>query len=213
MGLGAAALGRPPPSLITCTVCGYGTSGPWADRKAYDLLVQCQTGLLSLTGAPTDPPARGSPSRTSPAGMYAYSGILTALFTRATTGGAPAVEVSLFEALAEWMSQPAYYTALRRNPAAAHRRPARHDRAVRRLHRRRRQGRDASIQNEREWDALCVSVLGLPGAGRRPPVRHRPGPGRPPRGAQRDRRRAVRRPRQPRRRWSSWTGPPSPTPA
>ena len=110
LGLDTASLTTRYPSLIPCTVSGYGTSGPWADRKAYDLIVQCQTGLVSLTGTAAEAARVGVSIADIAAGMYAYSGILTALYTRATTGTARAVEVSLFEALGEWMSQPAYYT-------------------------------------------------------------------------------------------------------
>ncbi|GGW48199.1 crotonobetainyl-CoA:carnitine CoA-transferase CaiB-like acyl-CoA transferase [Streptomyces albaduncus] len=110
LGLGTGELTRRYPRLIPCTISGYGTSGPWADRKAYDLLMQCQTGLVSLTGTPDESARTGISVADIAAGMYAYSGVLTALYTRATTGTAHPVEVSLFEALAEWMGQPAYYT-------------------------------------------------------------------------------------------------------
>jgi itaconate CoA-transferase len=110
LGLDAASLSERYASLIPCTISGYGTSGPWADRKAYDLLVQSQTGLVSLTGTEEETARVGVSVADIAAGMYAYSGILTALYVRATTGVARAVEVSLFEALAEWMGQPAYYT-------------------------------------------------------------------------------------------------------
>jgi itaconate CoA-transferase len=106
LGIDAASLAERYPRLIPCSISGYGSDGPWADRKAYDLLVQCETGLVSLTGSPEEVAKVG----VSVAGMYAYSGILTALYRRATTGHISAVEVSLFEALAEWMGSPAYYT-------------------------------------------------------------------------------------------------------
>jgi formyl-CoA transferase len=110
IGLGTDALRERFPSLIPCSISGYGATGPWAERKAYDLLVQCQTGLVSLTGSPEEPARVGISIADIAGGMYAYSGILTALFTRATTGAVRPVEVSLFEALAEWLGQPAYYT-------------------------------------------------------------------------------------------------------
>lgn len=110
LGLDAVTVTERRPGLIPCTISGYGTTGPWSDRKAYDLLVQCQTGLVSLTGTPEGTARTGISVADIAAGMYAYSGILTALYTRATTGEAHPVEVSLFEALAEWMGQPAYYT-------------------------------------------------------------------------------------------------------
>ncbi|KUL20514.1 CaiB/BaiF CoA transferase family protein [Streptomyces regalis] len=162
LGLGVEALGERWPRLIPCTISGYGTSGPWADRKSYDLLVQCQTGLVSLTGTPDETARVGISVADIAAGMYAYSGILTALFTRATTGAAHPVEVSLFEALAEWMGQPAYYTRYggdqpprlgTQHPTLA---PYGAFTAA--------DGREVlfSIQNEREWAVLCGEFLGRP---------------------------------------------------
>ena len=89
---------------------GYGSSGPYADRKAYDLLVQSEVGLLSLTGTEDAPAKVGISVADIAAGMYAYSGILTALYSRASHGRGAIVDVSLFDALAEWMSAPAAYT-------------------------------------------------------------------------------------------------------
>ncbi len=109
LGLDHPTLKERYPRLIVCDVSGYGADGPWADRKAYDLLMQFETGLVSLTGTEDHVAKVGISVADIAAGMYAYSGILAALFTRATTGDAPAVHVSLFDALAEWMSQPAYY--------------------------------------------------------------------------------------------------------
>jgi formyl-CoA transferase len=110
IGVDAASVTERHPRLIPCTISGYGTDGPWSDRKAYDLLVQSETGLVSLTGSPDAAAKAGIPVADIAAGMYAYSGILTALYQRATTGRIAAVEVSLFEALAEWLTSPAYYT-------------------------------------------------------------------------------------------------------
>ncbi|MEU9199897.1 CaiB/BaiF CoA-transferase family protein [Streptomyces sp. NPDC048332] len=163
MSLDAAALQARHPSLITCTVSGYGTSGSWSGRKAYDLLVQCQTGLLSITGSPGEPARSGISVADIAGGMYAYSGILSALFTRATTGRAPTVEVSLFDALAEWMSQPAYYT--RYGGTQPPRMGAQHATIAPYGPFTAADGKEVmlSVQNEREWDALCLTVLGLPG--------------------------------------------------
>ncbi|MEU3990969.1 CaiB/BaiF CoA-transferase family protein [Streptomyces platensis] len=162
LGLDAAALVARHPTLIPCTVSGYGTTGPWADRKAYDLLIQCQTGLVSLTGTAAEPARAGVSVADIAAGMYAYSGILTSLYTRAVSGVARAVEVSLFEALAEWMNQPAYYTRFGGTqpprlgtqhatiaPYGAY--PAADGQEVL-----------FSIQNEREWTALCERFLERP---------------------------------------------------
>ncbi|MFJ3777192.1 CaiB/BaiF CoA transferase family protein [Streptomyces sp. NPDC090075] len=163
MGFGTEALAARFPSLIPCSVSGYGTSGPWADRKAYDLLVQCQTGLVSLTGSPDEPARVGISIADIAAGMYAYSGILTALFTRATTGVVRAVEVSLFEALAEWLSQPAYYT--RFGGAQPPRVGTQHATIAPYGAYTCADGEDVlfSIQNEREWTALCEDILEAPG--------------------------------------------------
>lgn len=162
LGLDAASLTQRHTSLIPCTVSGYGTSGPWADRKAYDLLVQCQTGLVSLTGTPEETARVGVSIADIAAGMYAYSGILTALYTRATTGVARAVEVSLFEALAEWMSQPAYYT--RHGGTQPPRIGTQHATIAPYGAYTAADGKQVlfSIQNEREWSALCRRFLGRP---------------------------------------------------
>ena len=162
MDLGPAALQARHPRLIPCTISGYGTSGSWSQRKAYDLLVQCQTGLLSITGSPDEPARVGISVADIAAGMYAYSGVLTALYTRATTGRAPAVEVSLFEALAEWMSQPAYYT--RYGGTQPPRIGAQHATIAPYGPFTASDGKEVllSIQNEREWQALCTTVLGRP---------------------------------------------------
>lgn len=163
MGLGADDLAERFPTLIPCSVTGYGSTGPWADRKAYDLLVQCQTGLVSLTGSAQEAARVGVSVADIAAGMYAYSGILTALFTRATRGTVRAVEVSLFEALAEWMSQPAYYTAY--SGSQPPRVGTRHATIAPYGTYTAADGKDVllSVQNEREWAALCERFLGDPG--------------------------------------------------
>ncbi|MGW8375095.1 CaiB/BaiF CoA-transferase family protein [Streptomyces sp. ODS28] len=162
LGLGAAALSARHPDLIPCTVTGFGSSGPWAHRKAYDLLVQCQTGLVSLTGNEHGAARAGVSVADIAAGMYAYSGVLTALFTRATTGVARAVEVSLFEALAEWMGQPAYYTA--HSGTQPPRIGTQHATIAPYGAYTAADGKDIlfSIQNEREWASLCAEFLGRP---------------------------------------------------
>ncbi len=110
MNLDAQSLQQRYPTLIPCDVSGYGNTGPWSGRKAYDMLVQGESGLMSLTGPDECPSKAGVSIADIAAGMYAYSGILSALYMRATTGTARAVEVALFEALGEWMGSPAYYT-------------------------------------------------------------------------------------------------------
>ncbi|MEV5104779.1 CaiB/BaiF CoA transferase family protein [Streptomyces massasporeus] len=162
LGLDAATVTGRRPNLIPCTISGYGTTGPWSDRKAYDLLVQCQTGLVSLTGTPEGTARTGISVADIAAGMYAYSGILTALYTRATTGEAHPVEVSLFEALAEWMGQPAYYT--RHSGAQPPRLGTQHATIAPYGTYTAADGKEVlfSIQNEREWVALCAEFLGRP---------------------------------------------------
>jgi len=161
LGLGAAELLARYPRLICCSVSGYGPDGPYAGKKAYDLLVQCEAGLLSVTGTPEAPCKAGISVADIAAGMYAYSGVLTALYERERTGRGSSFEVSLLDALGEWMSQPYYYTVYGgREP-------------------RRTGARHASIspygpyqvcggqvflglQNDREWVVLCEKVLGRP---------------------------------------------------
>ncbi|MGW1610390.1 CaiB/BaiF CoA transferase family protein [Streptomyces sp. NPDC002285] len=162
LGLRVEVLGERWPRLIPCTISGYGTSGPWADRKSYDLLVQCQTGLVSLTGTPDETARVGISVADIAAGMYAYSGVLTALFTRATTGTAHPVEVSLFEALAEWMGQPANYT--RYGGTQPPRLGTQHPTLAPYGAYPAADGSEVlfSIQNEREWAVLCDRFLGRP---------------------------------------------------
>lgn len=162
LGLDAATLAGTYPGLITCTVTGYGSDGPWAGRKAYDLLVQCETGLVSLTGTAEHVAKVGISVADIAAGMYAYSGVLTALYQRATRGTAQPVEVALFDALAEWMGQPAYYT--RYGGTAPKRVGAQHATIAPYGPFRTAAGDIVllSIQNEREWRSLCASVLERP---------------------------------------------------
>lgn len=160
MGLDAETLGETYPSLIVCDVSGFGADGPWSHRKAYDLLVQCQTGLVSLTGSPGEASKAGISIADISAGMYAYSGVLISLYTRATTGRAHAVEVSLFDSLAEWMGQPAYYT--RYGGTQPPRVGARHATIAPYGPFTASDGKAVllSVQNEREWVALCEHLLG-----------------------------------------------------
>ncbi len=105
-GFGAAALRARHPKLVTCDISGYGDDGPYASRKAYDFLVQCETGLASITGT-RDAPARvGVPIADIGCGMSAYAAILEALFDRERTGRGRAISVSLFDVVADWMAVP-----------------------------------------------------------------------------------------------------------
>jgi itaconate CoA-transferase len=161
-GLGAASLRARYPRLITCSVSGYGTGGPYAAKKAYDLLVQCEAGLLSVTGTADEPVKAGVSVADIAAGMYAFSGILTALYERERTGTGSALEVSMLEALAEWMTQPMLFATYGGVPPR--RAGARHasispygpylagDRNVVFI----------GVQNDREWSVLCAQLLGDP---------------------------------------------------
>ena len=111
LGLGAAELRAKYPRLIWCGISGYGPAGPYAEKKAYDLLVQCEAGLLSVTGTPEQPAKAGIPVADIAAGMYAFSSILAALYRRQAEGVGATLDITMFEALGEWMGFPAYFTA------------------------------------------------------------------------------------------------------
>jgi itaconate CoA-transferase len=162
LGLGAAELRERHPRLITCSISGYGPDGPYRDAKAYDLLIQSEAGLVSVTGTEAEPAKAGIPAADIGAGMYAFSGILAALYDRERTGVGTHLEISLFDALVEWMGFPLQYTAGSGVPP-------------------RRQGTSHAaiapygtfaagdgtevvigIQNEREWVAFCAAVLARP---------------------------------------------------
>jgi itaconate CoA-transferase len=161
LGLGSAALRARYPRLVICNVTGYGSSGPYAEKKAYDLLVQSEVGLLSITGTEEARAKAGISVADIAAGMYAYSGILTALLTRATSGAGAAVEVSLFDALGEWMSHAAYYTAY--GGAPPRRTGAEHASIAPYGPVRAADGElFVAVQNAREWSRFCATVLGWP---------------------------------------------------
>jgi itaconate CoA-transferase len=161
LGFGAERLRARHPRLICCSVSGYGPDGPYRHKKAYDLLVQCEAGLLSVTGTPDEPAKAGISVADIAAGMYAYSGVLTALYERERTGKGTSFDVALLDALGEWMSQPYLYSVYGGQPI------------------RRTGARHATIspygpytvpggqvfiglQNEREWAVLCERILHRP---------------------------------------------------
>jgi itaconate CoA-transferase len=109
MGLDAASLRALHPRLIVCDISGYGLDGPYRDKKAYDLLIQSEAGYLSITGTPDQPSKSGNSIADIAAGMYAYSSILAALLQRDKTGEGAHIDVSMLEALTEWMGFPMYY--------------------------------------------------------------------------------------------------------
>ncbi|HXD72774.1 MAG TPA: CaiB/BaiF CoA-transferase family protein [Vicinamibacterales bacterium] len=110
LGLAPAELRRRFPKLIAGGLSGYGSTGPYADKKAYDLLAQSEVGLVSITGTEETPSKVGLSIADIAGGMYVYSGVLTALLQRARTGEGTTFEVSLFEALGEWMGYAMYYS-------------------------------------------------------------------------------------------------------
>src|SRR5262249_44904904 len=104
LGLSSPSLRKAHPRLIICAVSGYASTGPYAAKKAYDLLVQSEGGLVSITGTPETPSKVGISVADISAGMYAYAGILTALYSRTSTQVGTSIDVSMFDALGEWMS-------------------------------------------------------------------------------------------------------------
>lgn len=158
LGLGAAELRAAHPRLITCSISGYGETGPWRDQKAYDLLIQAETGLAGITGAPEGPGRVGVSVSDIAAGMTAFQEILKALIGRARTGEGRAIEVSLFGATADWMNVPLLQHLGGHTPARVGlRHPSiapygAYDCA---------DGRAVliSVQNEREWQRLCREAL------------------------------------------------------
>jgi itaconate CoA-transferase len=162
MGLDTDSLAARFPKLIYCQISGFGSDGPWADRKAYDLLVQAECGLVSITGTPADIAKTAISIADIAAGMYAFTGIQTALYTRAITGRAPTVSVSLFDALAEWMGSPAYYTMY--GGSAPERVGAQHATIAPYGPYTASDGTSLliAIQNDREWTRFCAVVLGAP---------------------------------------------------
>jgi itaconate CoA-transferase len=160
LGLGATKLREKHPRLVWCGISGYGPSGPYAKKKAYDLLVQCEAGLLSVTGTPEAPSKAGIPVADIAAGMYAFSGILAALLRRERTGEGATLDITMFEALGEWMGFPAYFTAY--GGSAPPRSGAHHATIVPYGPFRAADGKTVflSVQNEREFSRFCDLVLG-----------------------------------------------------
>ena len=177
MGLSAAALRARDQKLIVCDVSGYAPDGPMGDRRAYDLLIQCETGLLSVTGSADAPAKAGISVADIAGGMFAFSSILAALYARATTGDGAALSVSLFESLTEWMSQPMYYAMYTGTPPP--RTGTSHATIAPYGTFRTGGGRLGAARGaERPGMAAAVRPGARPSrAGRRPPVRDQPGAG------------------------------------
>lgn len=162
LGVSHAALSEVKPSLIVCDISGYGSDGPYRDKKAYDLLIQGESGFLSVTGTPDDPAKAGCSIADIAAGMYAYTNILAALIERGRTGAGCGIDVSMLESMVEWMSFPLYYAFDGAAPppraGAAHATiypygpfPTGDGRTIM-----------LGLQNEREWLAFCRDVLRKP---------------------------------------------------
>ena len=162
LGLSYASLSAAKPSLIVCDISGYGEDGPYRDKKAYDLMIQSEAGFLSVTGTQEEPAKAGLSIADIAAGMYAYANILAALLGRAKTGQGAHLDISMLEALVEWMSYPLYYAYHGASPpartGASHATiypygpfPAGDGKTVM-----------LGLQNEREWSAFCSKVLQRP---------------------------------------------------
>jgi itaconate CoA-transferase len=159
IGLGAAELRAKHPGLVWCGISGYGPAGPYAAKRAYDLLVQCEAGLLSVTGTPDSPAKAGIPAADIAAGMYAFSSILAALVRRGRSGEGATIDITMLEALGEWMGFPAYFTAY--GGEAPPRSGPYHATIVPYGPFRAGDGQTVflSVQNEREFAAFCDGVL------------------------------------------------------
>ena len=162
MGLSYAALKAHNPKLIVCDISGYGADGPYRDKKAYDLLIQSEAGFLSVTGTPETPSKSGISVADIAAGMYAYTNILSALLLRGKTGSGSHIDVSMLEAMGEWMGYPLYYAYDGAPPpprtGASHASIYPYGPFVA------GDGKTVmlGLQNEREWKAFCDTVLQLP---------------------------------------------------
>ena len=159
LGLSFEALAAQKPSIIVCDISGYGGDGPYRDKKAYDLLIQSEAGFLSVTGTEAEPSKAGPSIADIAAGMYAYTNILAALMHRDKTGEGQHIDISMLEALGEWMNYPLYYAydgaAPPRRTGASHATiypygpfPAGDGKVVM-----------LGLQNEREWSSFCAKVL------------------------------------------------------
>ena len=159
MGLSFEALRARYPKLIVCDISGYGADGPYRDKKAYDLLIQSEAGFLSITGTPETPSKSGNSIADIAAGMYAYTNILSALILRGRTGEGSHIDVSMLEALGEWMGFPMYYAFEGQTP------PARSGASHAAIYPYGPfQAGDGNaivlgLQNEREWKLFCETVM------------------------------------------------------
>ena len=159
LGFGHADLAPRNPKLVVCDISGYGESGPFAQKKAYDLLIQAESGLISVTGTPEQPSRVGISIADIATGMYALTGILAALVRRGRTGEGANVKVAMLDALAEWMTYPMYRHAY--SGQTVPRQPTSHPILCPYGAHRAKDGQVIfGIQNEREWVVFCEKVLG-----------------------------------------------------
>jgi crotonobetainyl-CoA:carnitine CoA-transferase CaiB-like acyl-CoA transferase len=159
LGLSHEALRPAYPKLVVCDISGYGESGPMVRKKAYDLLIQAESGLISVTGSPEEPSRVGISIADIATGMYAVTGIMAALLRRARTGEGANVKVAMIDALGEWMSYPMLRHAYAGSPPP--RSPTRHPAiAPYGSHRTKDGSIIFGLQNEREWVTFCTNVLG-----------------------------------------------------
>jgi itaconate CoA-transferase len=161
LGFGYDAVKETHPRLIWCSISGYGSDGPYRDKKAYDLLIQAESGVVSLTGGPDAPAKVGISIADIASGLYSYAAIMTALWNRERTGKGERIDISMFECLTEWVMPPIYvWQGTGRIPARV---GVRHNMIVPYGAYRCADGSvNFAIQNEREWARFCVSVLRLP---------------------------------------------------
>ena len=159
LGLSYEELSASKPEIIVCDISGYGDNGPYRDKKAYDLLIQSESGFLSVTGTKEEPCKAGPSIADIAAGMYAYTNILAALMQRQKTGRGQHLDISMLESLVEWTTYPLYYAFDGAEPpprtGASHATiypygpfPAGDGKTVM-----------FGLQNEREWAGFCEKVL------------------------------------------------------
>ena len=166
LGFAIERLRRDYPKLICCSISGFGESGPYATRKSYDLLVQAESGLASVTGGPEAPARVGVSVTDIASGMNAYEAVLEAIIARGRTGEGAAIAVSLFDAMADWMTVPLLHHEGGQSPkrlGLSH--PSISPYGVFKS----KDGADIliSIQNDREWRILAAEGDGRHGARRR----------------------------------------------
>jgi itaconate CoA-transferase len=161
LGLSHEALRTENPKLVVCDISGYGESGPMVQKKAYDLLIQAESGLISVTGSPDEPSRVGISIADIATGMYALTGIMGALLRRARNGEGANVKVAMIDALGEWMTYPMLRHAYAGTPPP--RSPTRHPAiAPYGSHRTKDGSIIFGLQNEREWVTFCTNVLRRP---------------------------------------------------